>query len=740
MMNKRPLFLTPLLVTALTLSACGGNNSPAGPAANTGNIPNLATRPTPQASTLKKVRFNGQVLDSYSGKPIEKASILLQIQSEAAPATPAGTTGAPPNGSPATPKPNPSASTSSTTPPSPGATVPPGVGAPNIPPVPNGSSVTPPPPSDPDQEGTPPPAPEGAPPPAVAPRMGSQPLRIARLEATGGQSIQIAQATNNTANATTNGEKQPSAYRTQTNNQGKFWVNDIPDGTHTITISAPNYRTLTVVGVKPGNLEVPLTPINPSELANVTGMVLSPTDTPQAEVTVSPSFIMGDDPGIPAITNDLGEFMTPQVPFGIRSFAAFTLDNNLRIRQLGLETGIKISATSLKAKTPAFSVTEDKPSLKVSPQPSSDPDKRKALEEKVEDLLKPAVESPTADIPAEEPLVMPSAAASAPVEANPSAVPAAIAPPETPPSAPADAPNLPPAASEEEEEKDEKKNAGFNLFSTVGDLITGKKTTEEETAPVGSVYPVVVLRSVQSEVKLSGTVSIPEGYTLRGVNVFLVLKAPKEERPEEVYLFNKPLRSTTAASANSKDEKKADKSDTKEAPKGDQSFELELPTLEDGQSYHLQFAASAEEGNSLTYRHLYEQNKSADDLKVAFISPSTEIVIEGEDTNTIPLTPNFAWEPVDGAEMYRIQLEAGSDENTRIVWEAWTSGTTLQYPLNAAPGRLQEKEVYRLSVAAVKGLRPLSKGTTYIHPGYRAIWSDLAQTIYKPFEVVNFKK
>jgi hypothetical protein len=90
--------------------------------------------------------------------------------------------------------------------------------------------------------------------------------------------------------------------------------------------------------------------------------------------------------------------------------------------------------------------------------------------------------------------------------------------------------------------------------------------------------------------------------------------------------------------------------------------------------------------------------------------------------------------------MYRIQLEAGSDENTRIVWEAWTSGTTLQYPLNAAPGRLQEKEVYRLSVAAVKGLRPLSKGTTYIHPGYRAIWSDLAQTLYKPFEVVNFKK
>lgn len=725
MMNKRPLFLTPLLVTALTLSACGGNNSPAGPAANTGNIPNLATRPTPQASTLKKVRFNGQVLDSYSGKPIEKASILLQIQSEAPPAGPAGTTTPPPSGT-ATPKPN-SPSTVAT--PSPGATVPPGTGAPNI--TPSGSNPTPLPPSDPDQEPTPPPAPDGAPPPSVAPRMGSQPLRVARLEAKGGQSFQVAQATNTSGSTS---DKQPSAYRTQTNNQGKFWVNDIPDGTHTITISAPNYRTLTVVGVKPGNLEVPLTPINPSELTNVTGMVLSPTDTPQAEVTVSPSFIMGDDPGIPAITNDLGEFMTPQVPFGVRTFAAFTLDNNLRIRQLGLETGIKISATSLKAKSPAFSVTEDKPSLKASPQPSSDPDKRKALEEKVEDLLKPAVESPAADIPAEEPLVLPSAAASVPA-ASPAV------PPENPPSAPADAPNLPPTASEEEEEKTEKKSEGFNLFSTVGDLITGKKTTEEETAPVGSVYPVVVLRSVQSEVKLSGTVTVPEGYTLRGVNVFLVLKAPKEERPEEVYLFNKPLRSSPAAAASaSKDEKKSDKPDAKEAPKGEQSFELELPTLEEGQSYHLQFAASSEEGNSLTYRHLYEQNKSADDLSVAFITPSTEIVIEGEDTNTIPLTPNFAWEPVEGAEMYRIQLEAGSDENTRIVWEAWTSGTTLQYPLNAAPGRLQEKEVYRLSVAAVKGLRPLSKGTTYIHPGYRAIWSDLAQTLYKPFEVVNFKK
>jgi hypothetical protein len=565
--------------------------------------------------------------------------------------------------------------------------------------------------------------------------MGSLPLRTARLVATGSQAQQIAQASN--TNSTQ--EKKPSAYRTLTNNQGKFWVNDIPDGTHTITISAPNYRTLTVVGVKPGNLEVPLTPINPTELANVTGMVLSPTDTPQAEVTVSPSFIMGDDPGIPAITNDLGEFMTPDVPFGLHSFAAFTLDNNLRIRQLGLERGIKVSATSLKAKTPAFSITEDKPSLQVSPQPSSDPEKRKALEDKVENLLKPPVESPAADIPAEEPLITPTAeATTSPAAAEPAApsesVPTAL------PSSPADAPNLPPvpAASEEEEETEEK-TEGFNLFTTVGDLITGKKTGTEESAPAGSVYPVVVLRSVQSEVKLSGSVTVPEGYNLRGVNVFLVLQAPKEERPEEVYLFNQPLRSAAPPSEGA-GAKTAAKSDKKETEPTATTFELELPTLEEGQSYHLQFAAASEEGNSLTYRHLYEQSKSDDELKVSFLSPSSEIVIEGQETNTIPLMPNFAWEPVEGAEMYRVLLEAGNDDNTRIVWEAWTSGTSLQYPLNAAPGRLQEKEVYRLSVAAVKGLRPLSKGITYIHPGYRAIWSDLAQTVYKPFEVVNFKK
>jgi hypothetical protein len=142
----------------------------------------------------------------------------------------------------------------------------------------------------------------------------------------------------------------------------------------------------------------------------------------------------------------------------------------------------------------------------------------------------------------------------------------------------------------------------------------------------------------------------------------------------------------------------------------------------------------------LLYQHIYEiGEKNEKALDATFMPAPNSIEIAGEEDNNIPTSPDFAWEAVPGAEYYRVTLEAGQAPENKVIWEAWCKETQISFPLQTSSGRLKEGELYTVSVAAIKGLKPAQKNAkvTYAHPGYQAIWSELSTFSRKPFEVVK---
>lgn len=709
-------FLSTCLAAAFTLSACGNPGSTSAPAPNTGNIPQLATRPTPQSSALKKMRFSGKIFDSVTGDAIDQATIWIQV-AETVPPVSSGSTGS-------TPVPTP----------------PPGSAATPPPPLPVTPPVSSPPPTGP--VATPPPGaptpPPGAPTPPMPAAFGPEAGPVMGwIWGVGAQ-------------AASPSSKESNLFRTTTNNQGKFWINDVPEGVHSITIQAPNYRTLTLTQINAaGALDIPLTALQSENMTDMAGMVLSPADTPVSQAHVSPSSLWGEATGIPTQSNDLGEFLLQELPFGKHVLAAFVMDENYVIQQLGISDDFQITAKSVKSKSTVFS--EPKAEPKLPSEPRTDPEKRKELEDKVENLLKESASpDPAASSVAPEgegegtPVPEPSSGASEKPAASPK--PSAIPTPKTSVKPGTPAPNTPPSADENEEEAKEKP---FNLLNAATELLTGKKTDPEaETLKDGSVYPVVTLRSVLSDFKLEGKVNVPSGYEYRGVDVYLALAVPKNDPPQEVLLFTRPGKKTAKPKASEDDDKaKASASPGAAAPDAATAatpevvdFSLRLPVLEKGQSYHLQFTAASKKPGSLLYQHMYEIGEKNDKaLEATFLPAPGSIEIAGEEDNNIPTSPDFAWEPVPGAEYYRVLLEAGQAPDNKVIWEAWCKETQISFPLQTSAGRLKEGELYTISVAALKGLKPAQKNAkvTYAHPGYQAIWSELSTLTRKPFEVVK---
>ena len=143
-------------------------------------------------------------------------------------------------------------------------------------------------------------------------------------------------------------DKALNLFETSSNNRGKFFINDVPEGKHTISVSAPGYRSITLTDVDPNRLEIPLVPLKNDQMMNIVGTVLSPTETPIADAFVSSSFPMGSAIGVPATSNSLGEFKLPAVPFGRRSFVAFVQNADGDIRQMGILKNIIVNNKSIK--------------------------------------------------------------------------------------------------------------------------------------------------------------------------------------------------------------------------------------------------------------------------------------------------------------------------------------------------------------------------------------------------------
>lgn len=726
-----------LLSAVLTLSACGGGNSTAGPAPNTGNIPNLATRPSAQAAQVKKTRLAGEVFDASSRRPIEKAEIQLQIVTLAAPvapsAAPTSSGTSPTNSPPASGVPTPGPGLPPNTQPGPAGTASPGA-QPTVPPFAPGQSMPTVSPIDPFAS---PPAdqpPGEAPPPGENPVMpGEVPLsgldalpRQAFWSARGATTaaFQLAQNTAAARPSPTPDPDAPNLFKTDTNNRGKFFINDVPEGTYVLTVIAPGYRTLTLTDVNPNQLNIPLTPLDSTDHVDVVGMVMSPADVPVADAVVSSSFSLGEAIGIPANANEMGEFKLLSVSPGRRSLLALTFDAQDQIKQMGLIKDLPLSIKNMKVKARAL-----EPDKKTGPAPSPTPDsaKRKQLEESVEDLLREEAAVPEEDLEAADATVSAEPESSADTEVQPKdELTPATDPIQTPDDLPSE--KLETVTEEQEEAKTKR---GFNLLDSVRELVTGESVEESSDE---KLYPVISLRSVLNNVELAGTVTLPEGYQFKQVEVFLTLPEPKEGTGQEIYMLSRSYASANPEPSEAKEASAAPAEPEKKAPR----FRLQLPELDKEHSYHLQLTATDANG-ALSYHHLYNLKESATDLNASFLTVSEKIELEGEDVNAIPPVPGMAWSPVEGAELYHVTLARGSGLNRQVFWEAWTQETQMVYPLTSREYRLKEQETYTFSVAALKGLRPArnSSQEKYALPAYGAIWTDLSRRTYPPFEVVE---
>lgn len=269
--------LTPVFLMAL-MAACNSGNNPAGPAANRGNLPTLANAPPNALPSLsiKRVKLQGRVLDALTGQPVEKALVLIQSQGQSEPTAQPSL--------PATPQSAPAPSPSL------------------------GLLATP------------------------SPLVSPLSLLASPSPSAGGFSIQ-ADAPDAASPMPSRAPSAPPplpakpAYtdRTTSNNEGKFWFNGVPEGALTVSVSAPKYRAMTLVGVDPAKLEFALLPQQPEQVT-VAGKVLSATGTPVFGALVSASSPFNGPLSPPETSDAAGAFALEGVLPGDRRLVAVVQD------------------------------------------------------------------------------------------------------------------------------------------------------------------------------------------------------------------------------------------------------------------------------------------------------------------------------------------------------------------------------------------------------------------------------
>ncbi len=763
-----------MLASSVFLAACGSSNSTS-PNPTSGNIPNLSSKPSAKASVLKTQRLTGVIIDANTRRPIDQADIVLHLLSAPSPSASPGSNNSSSNNSPRS-TPVPAQPTASSTPfPSLTPTPTPAGGAspsPNTSPTPvdPAASALGAPEESPetspedtpeggltiqgDENGnlegtTEPEEPEVSASPAD-PALPSEEVdpeaQNAAIEVT--ETYVMAQLPSNN-----NREAKFNIFETRSNNRGKFFINDVPEGDYVISVAAKGYRSLTLTEVNPNRLELPLIPLDNKRMMDVSGSVLSPTNTPVPNAFVSSSFPMGEAIGIPSTTNTIGEFNLLAVPFGRRSFVAFVQNADEEILQMGILKNIIVNDKSIKADDPLY---EDGPASVPASVAPEDADTETLIKNIQENLKEPVPEA--SGSPAEEEsVVSPYKSEEETPEDTPSeeAPDPAESPLISPPIEPYPAPSVTPSVAEENQEAEEE--GGVNVFSAVREFFTGEKAEESEDVKIA---PIVSLRSVVDQITLAGTIDVPADYTLKSMDVYMTLDAEKGTHPEEVYLLTKTFRAPepekkslistgnqteptpspgASAAASGNTPAGGANANAKSAPAGARKFQVKLPVLNQDQYYHLQFTATHKDGG-ITYHHLYNLDKEDDALKATFLPVSGRLEIEGEDSNTIPAVPGMGWESVPGADIYHVTLEAGNRAKRRVVWEAWTKSTQIEYPFTARKDRLKEQETYTLSVAALKGVKPVLNKTKNVsaHPAYESIWADLSRVTHVPFEVVEY--
>ncbi len=553
--------ITSYLSIALSIFIIAGCSSGNPTTPNKANLTNLAKTPTAATDNenIKKINLSGRVLDSLTRKPIENASVLIYViaNDEVIKSIKNGTTGIPvPSGSPglSTPLPinsiNPGSDNNPpvipdavTTPASPAASV-----------SPDPSTVNPLPFVEENEEKSVKPSPTAKPKkekkvkPKTEVKSSSSPANTDSADKTDkDKSGKDLDELDIISALTTLKINDLQEFNSTTGNDGKFWINKVPDSNVIITVNAPNYKTVSIFNSDTSKVEdILLQPIeNKQYITNVQGMVISATNNPVENATVSSSYVINESFSIPTVTNKIGAFQADDVSVGERTFMAVVKDEAGQIISMGTtDFDVKKGKDSDIKKSAPLKKMEDKTMVQPTPTPAKAGDNSgtKSIFENEEDT-KTTVEptpSPTADKP----------------EASPS---------------PADAKTKAEATPSPSKSKD--KNA----------------KTEEEIVPVklqNKEYPLIKVKAVTDYIDLKGKIKLPEDTTLKNINIYLTFKK-KGQPKEEIFLTDKAL------------DVNAD------------TFELSLPKPDFGFYYHLEFVAVNKKGTYIYHHeyNLKKENK-----------------------------------------------------------------------------------------------------------------------------------
>ncbi|MEB3197268.1 MAG: hypothetical protein VKP62_08700 [Candidatus Sericytochromatia bacterium] len=154
--------------------------------------------------------------------------------------------------------------------------------------------------------------------------LNARPSASAAAQSSATASVEPAAAASGTP-PTASGPAQP-ATTARVDSRGKFEFKDLPEGTYNLTVWAPGYQALSLIGTMPSEVDIPLRPLEPDlkKLHEMKGVVRLANNQPAAKVDVEVSSVAGKLAGGRELTDENGSFSMKGLPSGSYSAAAWT--------------------------------------------------------------------------------------------------------------------------------------------------------------------------------------------------------------------------------------------------------------------------------------------------------------------------------------------------------------------------------------------------------------------------------
>ncbi|GIW22798.1 MAG: hypothetical protein KatS3mg068_1805 [Candidatus Sericytochromatia bacterium] len=198
---------------------------------------------------------------------------------------------------------------------------------------------------------------------------------------------------------------------------------------------------------------------------------------------------------------------------------------------------------------------------------------------------------------------------------------------------------------------------GFNNFNIKKNENSKKEEKKESNNDKEEIKNKIKLKSVTKYINFKGKVSLEKEQKLKNINVYIAFKKkgkPKEEVFLTEYLINEHV----------------------------ENFDLNLPELEEGYYYHLEFVLSDKEGH-LVYHHENNLRKEQKEMNIKFIKPITNIASDFIKNSLNEKLPVFIWNPIEDISFYRVSIsKIDKEENISTIWYGISPFNVAIYPIS----------------------------------------------------------